>query len=439
MLYNSPVGRRVFCTFLLPLLVFLWCSVTLSQSADKAKLSYKLLAIKVKGQNRLTEDQIVAASGLKLGQFAGEGDFKEAIQKLGETGLFTDLTYSYEYSSAGCRVELQLTENEKLVPIVFDNFVWFSDEELLNLLRARVGLFDGRLPAGGNLSDQVADALNAILSERKISGKAEYLRAAALDGPIDSYIYKVNFRAIVVRNMEFPGAAPAEVPALQAVAKQLAGQDYLRSKMRAQEKLNFLPVFLARGYLKASFSDAQAKVAEDGAQTLVDVSFPVAPGHQYRLTGIGWMGNTVFPDGQLEALIHLKNGEPANAVQLGDDLDEVHKLYGTKGYLFAHADPTPELDDAQSTVHYQLSLTEGNLYRMGELQIDGLDADSAKKMAAQWQMKKGDAYDQSYLQRFFKIMYRDVGLRAPTSVVPKQSINQQDKTVSVSLHFVPKS
>jgi len=439
LLYNSPVGRRVFCTLLLPVLLFALCSAALGQSAGKAKLSYKLLAVKVKGLSRLHEDQVIAASGLKLGQFAGENEFKQAIAKLGDTGLFTELTYTYQYSAAGCNVELQLAENDKLVPIVFDNFVWFSDEELLNLLHSRVGLFDGRLPVGGNLSDQVADALNAILSERKISGKAEYLRAAALDGPIDSYIYKVNLRAIVVRNMDFPGAAPAEIPALQAVAKQLSGQEYLRSKMRVQEKLNFLPVYMARGFLKADFSDAQARVAEDGQQTLVDVSFPVEPGLQYRLTGIAWAGNTVFTDTQLEQLIHLKNGEPADAVQLANDLDQVHKLYGSKGYLFARADPTPEMDDGQSTVHYQLSVTEGNLYRMGELQIDGLDADSTRKMAAQWQLKKGDPYDDGYLQKFFKIMYRDVGLRAPMNVVSKQSINQQDKTVSVFLHFVPKT
>ncbi len=427
------------CTLLLVPFLFLVRSATLGQSTGKAKLSYKVLSIRVKGASHLQDAQIITASGLQLGQFASEADFKQAIQKLGETGLFTELTYSYQYSSAGCSVELQIEEDDKLVPIVFENFVWFSDDELLGQLHARVGLFDGRLPVGGNLSDQVAHALNAILSERKISGKAEYLRAAALDGPIDSYIYKVNFRAIVVRNMDFPGAAPTEVPALQAVAKPLTGQDYLRTKMRAQKRLTFLPVYLARGYLKASFSDAQAKVAEDDPQTLVDVSFPVAPGHQYRLTGIGWVGNTVFPDGQLQELIHLKTGEPANAVQLGDDLDQVHKLYGTKGYLFAHADPTPEVDDAQSTVHYQLSVTEGNLYRMGELQIEGLDAESAKKIAAQWQLKKGDPYDESYLQRFFKIMYRDFGQHLSYSVVPKQAINQQDKTVSVSLHFAPKS
>jgi outer membrane protein assembly factor BamA len=413
--------------------------VALGQSAGKAKLSYKVLSIRVKGVTPVKEEQVIAASGLKVGQFAGETEFKEAIQRLGETGLFTDVTYSYQYSSAGCRVELQVAENDKLVPILFDNFVWFSDDELLDLLRTRVGLFERQLPLGGDLSDEVADALSTILAERKISGKAEYLRAAALNGPIDSYIYKVSYREILVRNMDFPGAAPDEVPALQAVAKQLMGQEYRRSKMRAQEKLNFLPVYLARGYLKASFSDAQAKVAEDGRQTLVDVSFPVAPGHQYRLTGIAWAGNAVFTDGQLQELIHLKDGEPANAVQLGDDLDEIHKLYGTKGYLFAHADPTPETDDAQSTVHYQISVTEGDLYRMGDLLIDGLDPDAANKISAQWQLKKGDAYDNGYLQRFFKIMYRDFGQHISYVVVPKVAVNQQDKTVTVSLHFVPKS
>jgi outer membrane protein insertion porin family len=430
------VGRRVLCTLLLPLLFFP-CSGAVGQSA--AKLSYKLLAIKVKGLNRLKEDQVIAASGLKLGQFAGEDDFKLALKTLGDSGVFTDVAYTYQYSSAGCRLELQVAENDKLVPIVFDNFVWFSDEELLNLLRARVGLFDGRLPTGGNLSDQVADALNAILSERKIGGKADYLAAAGLGGPIDSYIYKVNLRAIMVRNMDFPGAAPTEIPALLAEAKPLSGQDYLRTKMRAQEKLNFLPVYLARGYLKANFSDAQAKVVEDGAETQVDVNFPVVPGLQYRLTGIEWAGNAVFTDAQLLELIHLKTGEPANAVELVDDLEQVHKLYGTKGYLFARAESTPELDEAKSTVHYQLSVTEGNLYRMGDLQIDGLDADIAKKMAANWQMKKGDPFDDSYTQRFFKNMFRDTGLRVPMNVVQKQSINQQGKTVSVNLHFVPKN
>jgi outer membrane protein assembly factor BamA len=432
-LYNSPVSQRS-----LSLLFLLLCAAASAQTPGKGKLSYKLLSIHVKGQNQFKEDQIVAASGLKLGQYAGEEEFKQASQKLGETGLFTNLTYSYHYSTAGCDLELQVVENDKLVPILFDNFVWFSDEELLSLLHQRLPLFDGRVPTGGNLNEQVSGMLTAILSERKIFGQVEYLGFGPLDGPIESYAFKVNLHSIVVHNMDFPGAATDEVPALRAAVKSLSGQEYLRTKMRVQERLNLLPVYRSRGYLKAKFADAQARVAEDGTQTVVDVSFPVAPGLQYKLTDMQFAGNSVFPADQLQSLVHLKTGEPANAVQLTDDLEAIHKLYGTKGYLSARVNPRPNLDDSKATVSYQLNVVEGDLYRMGELSIDGIPLDNAKKMAAQWQLKKGEAYDDSYLQKFFKIMYHDVGLRVPYNVIPRQEINQQDKSVSVALHFVPK-
>jgi outer membrane protein assembly factor BamA len=434
-LYTSPVKRFVFGSLLL---IRLLCCGVCAQSPAKSKLSYKLLSIHVNGLSHFKEDQVVAASGLKLGQFAGEAEFQQAVQKLGETGLFANLAYKYQYSTAGCNLDLQVAENNKLVPITFDNFVWFSDDELINLLRSRLPLFDGRVPAGGNLSDQLAKALKQILDDKKIFGEANYFPAAELNGPVTSYVYKVDLHPVVVRNMDFPGAAAAELSALQAAAKPLSGQDYLRTKMQVQERLNLLPVYLARGYLKAKFSDAQAKVAEDGAQTLVDVSFPVVAGLQYKIVQTEWAGNSVFGTDKLQSLIHLKAGEPANAVQLADDLEQIHKLYGTKGYLFAHADPTPEMDDAAATVSYQLSVTEGDQYRMGELTIDGIPQANAAKMAEQWQLKKGDPFDDSYLQRFFKIMYHDVGLKVPYNIIPKQSVNQQDKTVSVALHFVPK-
>jgi outer membrane protein insertion porin family len=434
-LYNSPVSCRY--SRLLPLL--LWSTLAMAQTAGKTQISYKLLSIHVKGLQRLTEQEVVSASGLRFGQFAGEEDFKQAAKKLGETGLFSELNYSYQYSSEGCNLELQVAENDHLVPILFDNFVWFSDEELLHMLHDRVPLFGGRVPEGGHLTDQIADALGAILEERKIAGRVEYMASGPLNGAIESYDYKLSMHAIVVRNIDFPGAAEQEAPLLQAAAKPLSGQDYLRTKMRVQEKFNFLPVYNAHGYLKAQFSEVQAKVVEDGPQTLVDVSFPVNPGLKYKLTEIKFAGNNVFPSGTLRDLVHLKTGEPANSVELADDLQQIHKLYGTKGYLFAHVDAVPAMDDAAATVAYQLNVSEDDMYRMGELSIDGLPPENANKMLAQWQMKKGDAYDSSYPQRFFSIMYRDFGLRGSYAVVPKEAIDRQQKVVNMALHFVPKA
>ena len=409
-----------------------------AQAPGKARLSYKLLSVHVKGLERLKEDQVVRAAGLQLDHNQTEKDFQEAVRKLGDTGLFTDVAYSYRYTADGCDLELRVAENNKLVPILFDNFVWFSDDELISLLRSRVPLFDGRLPVGGGLSDQVAAALNAILAEQKIAGRAEGIESAALGGPISSYTFTVKLHPVVIRNTDFPGAAPADIPGLQAAAKVLSGQEYLRSSMRPHERLDFMPVYLARGFLKAEFSEAQAKIAEDGPRTVVDVSCPVVPGVQYKLRQVQWAGNSAFPADKLQGLLQLKLGEPANAVQLQTDLEAVRKLYGTKGYLMARVVPHPAMDDAAATVAYELQAIEGDVFHMGDLSIDGIDDASAAKLAAQWQLKKGDVFDDSYLFRFFQVMYHDFGLSRLYSVVPKQAVNIQEKTVTVALHFVPK-
>ncbi|MGH9516132.1 MAG: POTRA domain-containing protein [Terriglobales bacterium] len=421
----------------LPLLLL--SAAAAAQTAGKAQISYKLLSIHVKGLQHFTESDVISASGLRRGQFAGEEEFKQAAQKLGETGLFAQLNYSYKYSTSGCDLELQVAENDHLVPIIFDNFVWFSDDELVRMLHDRVPLFDGRVPGGGHLTDQIADALGTILAERKIGGRVEYMASGPLNGAIEAYDYKLSMHAIVIRNMDFPGAIDPETPLLQAAAKPLSGQDYLRTKMRVQEKFNFLPVYQARGFLKAHFSEPQAKVAEDGDQTLVDVSFPVTSGVKYKLTDVKFSGNNVFPTEKLRELIHLKIGEQVNSVELTDDLQQIHKLYGTKGYLFAHADAVPTMDDAATTVAYQLNVSEDEMYHMGELNIDGLPPENTKKMLAQWQMKKGDPYDSSYPQRFFSLMYRDFGLHGSYDVMPKEAIDRQQKVVNMALHFQPKS
>jgi outer membrane protein insertion porin family len=393
----------------------------------------------VKGVVRFAEQQVVAASGLKVGQMVGEPEFHAAAQKLGETGVFTQVNYSFQYSKGGCDLELQVEESQKLIPVVFDNLVWFSDKELEELLRARVALFDGRVPEQGNLAEQVSQALASLLKERNISGEVTYFPFAANDGPIESYDYKVSFHPVVVRKVDFPGAAAEEVSALQDAAKPLAGENYLLTDMRMRERLDFLPVYRARGYLKAQFAEAKAKVVQDGAQTLVDVSFAVQPGLQYKVSELEIGGCQAFTAEKLKDLVQLKPGEVANAVQLAEDLEQIHKLYGTKGYLAAHTDALPSMDDTKATVSYQLKVSEGDVYRMGKLNIDGLPEENANQMAAQWQMKKGDPYDDSYLQRFFSILYRDFGLHRSYDVDPKQAINREEKTVSVSLHFVPRS
>jgi outer membrane protein assembly factor BamA len=403
--------------------------------------AFKLVAVKVTGTNRYTEKDILAASGLQLGEIEHEDDFQKAARDLGDTGLFTNVAFSYQYSTEGTKLDFQLTDSDKLVPARFENFVWFSDHELHDRLHQRVPLFKGEVPVAGTLADQVSEALQGLLIERKIPGRADYLRATSQeDGPIQAVDYSVSGPSIQIQKVTFSGVGPQQLPALEAAARQMQGTDYLRSILRVQADKNLLPALLAQGFLKASFGPPEPKVTEDTPQkTSVEVNFPVTPGTQYKISDIRISGNQAFPADKIAQNLTLKAGQIANAVQLDKDIDSIQKLYGTRGYMAAHIVATPQLNDAQSTVAYNLVFHEGNVYKMGDLDIRGLDSYTTARLAEDWKIRGGDPFDSSYVNKFLKDTEPEYNRIGDWKISIHQTLNQTDKTVDVTIHFDPES
>jgi outer membrane protein assembly factor BamA len=407
---------------------------------DLAPSTFNLISVTTTGTKRYTSEEVVAATGLQIGQTVSEDDFKKAVRILGETGAFADVAYSFQYSDDGAKLELQVQDAEPFVPVRFDNLVWFSDQELLDQLHAQVPLFQGPLPVGGDLADQVSNALQGLLIAHHLQGQADYVRAAHEDGPVEAYIFTVTGPQIHIRNVTFAGAGASEQSLLEEAARKLQGADFSRSILRTQEDKNFLPIYLERGYLKAAFGDAQAKVIEDGRQeTIVDVTFPVAPGRQYSLTTIEIGGHKSFSAEALQALMHARFNQPANAVELDADIEAMKKLYGSRAYMAADIKPDFETDDANSTVRYVLHIQEGDVYSMGDLDIRGLDSHTTARLQEAWKLREGDPYDSSYPKRFLAQAGKEISLLADWNVSVRESLNRDEKTVDVTLRFDPKA
>ncbi|HUK23851.1 MAG TPA: POTRA domain-containing protein [Terriglobales bacterium] len=405
--------------------------------AQKAPSSFRLASITAEGSKRYSSDQIVAASGLETGATAGEDDFKHAAQQLGDTGAFAEVSYSYHYSGNDAKLEFQVSDAEPFVPARFDNFVWFSDQELLSKIHQEVPLFSGELPLSGNLADQVSNTLQGMVIEQKVEGKVDYLRSAEKEnGPINAIVFSVNGPRITIHNSNFTGAGPQELPLLQAAAHNLAGQEYQRSILRVQAERNFLPIFLQRGFLKARFGQVQAKVVEqDPDETVVDVSFAVEPGRQYRLGHIGWSGNKVFSTSELQPAMHVLLGEPADAVQLDADLEAVKKMYGGRGYVAAFVHPEPQFDESAGKVSYTLEVHEGDLYHMGDLDIQGLDRTYTDRVSLAWQLRQGDVYNSTYPKQFLDDIFKKNLIGGGWNVAIHDTPDPRTKTVDVTLRF----
>jgi len=398
----------------------------------------KLVSVRVTGTQRYTQAEVVAASGLNLGAPATEDDFKKATQELGDTGLFTNLSYSYASSSAGTKLDLELVDNDKLVSARFENFVWFPDDVLMATIQQTVPLFKGEVPLGGELSDAVSDALQTILLKHSLSARADYIRESdGENGPVHAVVFRATGLNIRVHDVTFPGAGPAEMAELSAAAKRLLDTEYLRSDIGAYAKAELLPVYQKHGFLRTSFANAQPKVVQEDSDVIqVDVAIPVNPGPQYKVASISWQGNTVFPAEKFEPLLHLKTGESANAIQLRKDLEQVHKLYGTRGYMTASVKPEEQLDNAAATVAYQLEVNEGEVFHLGDLDFLGVDTKTADRLRGAWELRDSDPYDTSYPQRFIKEAWKLLPASSNWTVSVHEAVNEKDKTVDLTLRYV---
>lgn len=437
----------------LPVLLFMGIGLAQSQSSGKSfdrlpASDRQLIAVTIAGTNRYSEKDIIAASGLQIGTTVVEDDLKKAARRLGDLGVFTDVAYNYSYSSAGTKLVLQVADVEKFVPVRFEDFVWFSDADLLQRIKERAPMFHGELPLSGNLPDRVSDVLQALLVENAIPGNVEFERAGKSNGPVDSIVYRVSEVLIQIRNVEFSGATEAELPALKEAARRVFDREYSRSVLNALVEHQLLPVYYTRGFLKAAFGEPQPKVVkkpgadnEDGPRnlTIVDVTFPVAPGRSYKIKTLEWSGNKVLTTEVLRKMVRAQPGDIANTVRIGDNLKEIQTLYGSRGYVTVSIKLETELDEPDGTAVIGFDVKEGFEYHMGELEFRGLDNSLTAKLRNAWKIRQGEVYDATYLSQYLSAARKLLPSGLDWDVTSHVTANVRDKTVDVDLIYSVKA
>ena len=70
----------------------------------------------------------------------------------------------------------------------------------------------------------------------------------------------------------------------------------------------------------------------------------------------------------------------ADHSKLEIELQDAQKDYRAKGYLVAKIEPVPTFSDEDHTVSYQMKVTEGDLFHMGDLRMTGLDQGALDKL-----------------------------------------------------------
>jgi outer membrane protein assembly factor BamA len=356
---------------------------------------FPLERINVNGSHRYSEQAITAAMGLRPGQQTSQAELEQVSAKLGNSGLFQLVEFRFGWGTKGVVATFNVTDSTKLVPIGFENLVWFSRNELASMIKQKLPLFTGVVPLAGDYKDQIATALQQIVAEHKLNGTVVALPQGAA-GQIEAMLYRVEGNEIKVTECQFPGADHANKLELQELTKYIMGMKYDKSFVDSALQTRLKDIYESDGYLAATFTQPELKIASSTPdRTDIALTTSVTEGPQYRVSGVEWSGNTVYPAQELTKSLNFAPGQIASVAKLRNALTSVRKLYSRQGYMGVNFDMAPKLSP-DGTAAINLKVTEGPQYAMGSVQFSGLDQATISKLMADWKQKPGDVYDAYY-------------------------------------------
>jgi outer membrane protein insertion porin family len=411
------------------LFIFLCLSFALLAGAQER---LHLVKIVVTGSQRYQPQDLVRATGLKENFLVTREELDASTKRLIDSGVFAAVEYTFRPAAnvRGVEAVFQVKDAEKFLPAEFENFVWWSDSELENSLHQAVPLFAGKaVPLAGTLPDEIATALSKLLESKNVNTKVVWQQWAAVGQLPSAYRFKVASGVPKIKDVQLQGASHVPPDVLTRFVDSLKGRDYLRSELNKNLERILVPAYLEHGYALFKVTDVQPLVADD--KTL-SINISVSEGNRYKLGGYSWSGNTAATAEQLSRFVTLKPNEPVNVVALEKNVEAARKFLGKFGRVAATIKPVPAFSG--DNVTYDFQVTEGDLYRMGDLEIEGLDSAATQKMRDLWKLAPGSTYDSTYVAYFVSHLI----LRRAGSVFTCEYLEQPDdaqKVVNIRLQF----
>jgi outer membrane protein assembly factor BamA len=368
-----------------------------------APAEFQLGAVSVTGVSRYAAAEVTRLSALKAGQPVRLSDLDTTVKQMASTGLFASLKYRYATSGNRLDVTFDIEEPPWSMPVVFDNFVWLRDEELLAVVKQDVPTFDGTLPVNSEVTAYMASVLQHLLDDRQIRGRVEFALHNNEATGKSQYLFSVKGTGLGVCALRVTGASVIPESQLVEAAAELTRRDYSRLHLTEFANGTLRTMYRQRGYWRAEFRDPIATVGTTpDACAGVSVTLRVDEGAPYMWDRAEWRGVSAITTKELDAALGLKPGDVADVTKIETGLRQVRGAYRHLGYMQQRSTMTPRPDDATRRLVLDVTVEEGPQFRLGELTITGMGDQDADALRKQWTLKAGDIYDDSYIQQFRK-------------------------------------
>ena len=369
---------------------------------------YEIGGVTISGVQYLDQNVLLYLTGLEIGKtisVPGQ-DIADAIKKLWEQGLFSDVKISVT-NTIGNKIflDIYLEERPRLSKFSFKGVKKGEADDI----REQIKLTKG---------SQVTENMK-LTSERYIK---------------DFFIDKGYFNTEVNIIEEQDSSLANSVSLIFDIKKNqrikindiiFEGNNSikdakLRRKMKETKRKTWYNIFKASKFIPKNYAEDKKKIIEkyneegyrDAILTYdsispydektINIYIGIEEGHKFYFRNISWLGNTMYTSEQLSHVLGIKKGDVYNSKVLDEKLlydpVGVMALYQDNGYLFSNVQPVEVLVENDS-IDLEMRIYEGKQATVNRVTLVGNTRTNDHVIMREVRTRPGSLYNRSEVQR----------------------------------------
>lgn len=397
-----------------------------------AQEAYPLREILVEGNQVVSTESILEASGLKIGEPVVEADFQKALNRLNDAGLFETLQYRFGPKDGGYSLTFQVNEVQQLYTVAFQGFDR-PEEELTALLHDKVPLYMGKAPGDGVMVIRIGNALQTAWRE---SGHDSEVVGQLMPGDGERLVmlFRPATRIQTISYVEFEGSEAYTALELQRRFNPIAmGEEYSEARLRELLIHNVRPWFEEKGLMGVEFCPCSASDDPNSEGLLVKVQ--VADGPAYSWGKVEPPEAPGVSEKKMQTIFAFQSDEVVNMQKARTAQSEVDEELRKKGFLKLESDLEVQVNNQSRTVSLVYGLAPGPQYVFERLNIVGLDILSEPVVRKRWGLESGKPYNPSYPAYFLDRIRAEQMFDNLEETRFSQQIDDARRSVTVTLEF----
>ena len=345
--------------------------------------SFEIAGITVSGEFNVNADNVIAVSGLKIGQnIKVPGDaITDAINKIYSNGLFEQVSISV-ISVQGSFIYLD---------------IFLKDRPRLS----KFSITGAKKSDADNIREKMNISRGDVVSQHTIMNSKRIIQSYYIDkgfynADVDIAQTKdssaTNF---VILDFDIKRGNRMKIKKINIDGNNSVSDKILHKSMKDTKEKKFYRFWKSSKYIpndyqkdlaaviskyhELGFRDAKIvrdTVAIDNSKEL-SINLNIDEGKKYYFGNISWVGNTIHSDAKLSQILNINRGDVYNQNILDQNLTynpttgrDVSSLYMDDGYLFFSVTPVEKSVDGD-TINLEMQIYEGKQATINKVTVSG--------------------------------------------------------------------